>query len=207
VVREDGTGEPGPGAGAVDAGPGAAEAGASAAGGGPGAADSGSRGAGGGPGAAEAGASAAGGGPVSRALFRVARLHRMLAGQLLRRVGLYPGQELLMMHLWETGPQRQSELVAVLGSDSATITRMVRRLEGAGFVRTRPDPTDGRAVIVAPTPAGLALRGQVEDLWRELERLTTRGQDPDQAAATLRMLEALERGLHASAAEGGARQS
>ncbi|MBI0384032.1 MarR family transcriptional regulator, partial [Streptomyces albiflaviniger] len=47
---------------------------------------------------------AAGGGPVSHAIFRLARLHRMLAGQLLRRIGLHPGQELVMMHLWELGP-------------------------------------------------------------------------------------------------------
>ena len=41
-------------------------------------------------------------GPLSHAIFRLARVHRMLAGQLLRRCGLHPGQELLLMHLWET---------------------------------------------------------------------------------------------------------
>ena len=35
------------------------------------------------------------------AYLRVGRLHRMLVGQLLRRVGLHPGQELLMMQLWD----------------------------------------------------------------------------------------------------------
>jgi len=33
---------------------------------------------------------AAHGGPISHAIFRVARLHRMIAGNLLRRVGLHP---------------------------------------------------------------------------------------------------------------------
>lgn len=37
--------------------------------------------------------------PVSHAIFRVARLHKMLAGRLLRHVGLYPNQELVMMRL------------------------------------------------------------------------------------------------------------
>lgn len=137
-------------------------------------------------------------GPVSHAIFRVARLHRMLAGHLLRRVGLHPGQELLMMHLWESGPRRQTDLISVLGSDSATMTRTVQRLERAGFVRRRPCPDDRRAVIVEPTPAGLALREQVMRIWDELERLTTGGQDADGLLTTRRLLEDLERNLVAA---------
>ncbi|MEO8907688.1 MAG: MarR family winged helix-turn-helix transcriptional regulator, partial [Microbacteriaceae bacterium] len=71
----------------------------------------------------------AAGGPISHAIFRVARLHRMLAGSLLRKTGLYPGQELVMMHLWDRGEQRQVDLVKVLDSDAATMTRTIQRLE------------------------------------------------------------------------------
>lgn len=42
-------------------------------------------------------------GPVSHAVSRVARLHRIAAGKALKGVELYPGQELLMMHLWDRG--------------------------------------------------------------------------------------------------------
>ena len=136
-----------------------------------------------------------GAGPVSHAIYRLARLHRQLAGQLLRRAGLRPGQEQLMMHLWETGRQRQTDLIAVLGSDSATMTRAVQRLEKAGFVRRTPCVTDRRVVMVEPTPAGLALRERVEELWRVLEELTTRDYDREQAATALRVLEGLERNV------------
>ncbi|MEU6782629.1 MarR family transcriptional regulator [Nonomuraea angiospora] len=74
-------------------------------------------------------------GPLNHAIIRVARLHRMLAAQLLRRVGLHPSQELVMMQLWDRGPQRQTDLVRMLGSDTATMTRTIQRLEHAGFVR------------------------------------------------------------------------
>ena len=90
--------------------------------------------------------STASGGPVSHAIFRVARVHRMIAGQLLRRVGLHPGQELVMMQLWELGPQRQVDLIRLLDSDAATMTRTIRRLEHAGFVRRRPCIDDRRAM-------------------------------------------------------------
>ncbi|WP_367137543.1 MarR family winged helix-turn-helix transcriptional regulator [Saccharothrix sp. HUAS TT1] len=131
-------------------------------------------------------------GRVSHAIFRVARLHRMLAGQLLRQAGLHTGQELVMMHLWDCGPQRQADLCAVLGADSPTMTRTVQRLERAGFVRRSPDPTDGRAVLVEPTAASQALRHEVERMWGELEAATLGDLDDDQQAETLRVLGLLE---------------
>src|SRR6201998_4825361 len=105
------------------------------------------------------------GGPVSHAIFRVARLHKMIAGNLLRRVGLHPGQELVMMYLWELGPQRQADLIRLLDSDAATMTRTIRRLEHAGFVRRSPCADDKRAFMIEPTAAGGVLRLQVTQLW------------------------------------------
>jgi DNA-binding MarR family transcriptional regulator len=135
------------------------------------------------------------GGPVSHAIFRVARLHRMLAASLLRRTGLYPGQELVMMHLWDHGAQRQADLVKVIDSDAATMTRTVQRLERAGFVRRRPDPTDARAWLIEPTPASKHLRAEIDDIWRRLEELTVGSMTPAQQRAARSTLEALERNL------------
>ncbi|GAA1297138.1 MarR family winged helix-turn-helix transcriptional regulator [Saccharothrix xinjiangensis] len=132
------------------------------------------------------------GGRISHAIFRVARLHRMLAGQLFRQAGLHPGQELVMMHLWDFGPRRQSDLCHVLDADSATMTRTVQRLERAGFVRRTPDPNDGRATIVEPTVASQALRREVERLWRELEEATVDGMDERELAEAARVLGRVE---------------
>ncbi|MGW0085399.1 MarR family winged helix-turn-helix transcriptional regulator [Streptomyces sp. NPDC003393] len=134
-------------------------------------------------------------GPISHAIFRVARLHRMLAGALLRNVGLYPGQELVMMHLWETGPQRQTALAKVLDSDAATMTRTIQRLEKSGFVRRSPDPTDKRASLIEPTAASQVLRRQVEEVWGRLEQLTVGDAAPDQQAQILDHLLVVERNL------------
>lgn len=137
----------------------------------------------------------AAGGPISHAIFRVARLHRMLAGSLLRSTGLYPGQELVMMHLWDHGAQRQADLVEVLDSDAATMTRTVQRLERAGFVRRRSDPSDGRASLIEPTPASRSLRTRIDAIWRELEQETVGSLDARERQATLGALEALEANL------------
>jgi len=137
---------------------------------------------------------------VSHAIFRVARLHKLIAANLLRRTGLYPNQELVMMQLWNKGPQRQADLVKALGSDAASMTRTIQRLERAGFVRRSPSPGDRRATIVDSTTAGRALRAAVEDVWRQLEAMTIGELGDTEVAATLACLRALEDNLtHASA--------
>ncbi|GAA5016339.1 hypothetical protein GCM10023335_41930 [Streptomyces siamensis] len=140
-------------------------------------------------------------GAMTHAIFRVARLHRMLAGQLLRRVGLHTGQELVMMQLWDLGPQRQTDLVRLLGSDAATMTRTVKRLEHAGFVRRRPCETDKRATIIEPTAASLALRKEVEQVWAELEHSVVGDLGADEQDAMLGVLARIEDSLSRAAAQ------
>ncbi|MEV4611084.1 MarR family transcriptional regulator [Kitasatospora sp. NPDC049258] len=154
-----------------------------------------------GPGASVPVPAAAAGGPISHAIFRLARLHRMYAGQLLRRIGLHPGQELVMMHLWELGAQRQTDLVRLMDSDAATMTRTVQRLEQAGFVRRRPSPTDKRASLIEPTAASHALRREVEQSWSQLEDLVAAGLTAEERTAALETLERLEQNLVAASTE------
>ncbi|MGY0055712.1 MarR family winged helix-turn-helix transcriptional regulator [Streptomyces sp. LZ34] len=134
-------------------------------------------------------------GAINHAILRVARLHRMLAGQLLRRVGLHPGQELVMMQLWDRGPQRQTDLVRLLGSDAATMTRTIRRLENAGFVRRRSSTTDKRVTIIEPTAASNALRSEVEQLWMDLETSVAEGMTRAQQAEAIEVLSRIEESL------------
>ena len=52
------------------------------------------------------------------------------------------------------GPQRISELAALQGVAQPSMTVLVGSLEQAGLVARRPDPSDGRAVLVSLTPEG-----------------------------------------------------
>jgi DNA-binding MarR family transcriptional regulator len=128
-------------------------------------------------------------GPVSRALGRVARLHRAAAGELLRSTGLYPGQELLMMHLWEAGAVRQADLIDTLGVDPSTMTKMLQRLQRTGNVTRTTDPADRRAVLVEATDTSRALRPEIKAVWKTLEQRTVAGLDPAERAELQRLLE------------------
>ncbi|UQU68101.1 MarR family winged helix-turn-helix transcriptional regulator [Couchioplanes caeruleus] len=138
------------------------------------------------------------GGPISHAIARLARIHQLLAGRLLRELGLHPSQELLLMRLWESGPQRQADLAAELGTDSAGTTRIVQRLEAAGYVNRRPDPNDRRASLVVSTPAGDALRTSVECIWAQLEELTVGDMSPSEQEVALASLLRLEENVLAT---------
>ncbi|MFJ8164856.1 MarR family winged helix-turn-helix transcriptional regulator [Streptomyces sp. NPDC096136] len=139
-------------------------------------------------------------GPVSHAVSRVARLHRIAAGRLLRDLGLHPGQEFVMMHLWDNGPVRQSELIKSMGLDPSTVTKMLQRLEQAGHVRRGPDPADRRASLVEATESSRELLQQVREAWAELERQTLAGLDDAEGAELLRLLEKVEGSLCTRAA-------
>lgn len=135
------------------------------------------------------------GGPVSHAVSRVARLHRMAAGKLLKGAGLYPGQEFVMMHLWDAGPVRQSELIKAVELDPSTVTKMLQRLEQAGHVRRCPDPADRRAVLIEATADSCALHSAVEEAWTNLEEHTLHGLSTDERTELVRLLAKVEKNL------------
>ena len=128
-------------------------------------------------------------GPVSRALGQVARLHRATGGELLKSTGLYPGQELLMMHLLKAGAVRQADLIDTLGVDPSTMTKMLQRLQRTGNVTRRTDPADRRAVLVKATEASRALGPEIEVAWKTLEQRTVAGLDHAERAELQRLLE------------------
>lgn len=134
-------------------------------------------------------------GPVSHTVSRVARLHRIAAGKVLKGLGLYPGQEFVMMHLWEAGAVRQSELIRAVDLDPSTVTKMLQRLEQAGHVRRCPDPDDRRAVLVEATDASCGLLAEVEQAWGELEEQTLAGLDAGERGELARLLGRVEANL------------
>ncbi|MEV7138005.1 MarR family winged helix-turn-helix transcriptional regulator [Streptomyces tauricus] len=149
--------------------------------------------------------SAACGGEVSYAISRVARMHRAAAGRLLRGAGLYPGQEFVMMHLWDAGAVRQSELIKAVDLDPSTVTKMLQRLEQAGHVRRRPDPRDGRAVLVEATEDSCGLHDEVTRAWTGLEEHSLAGLSPDERAQLSGLLARVEANLCTETADCPAR--
>ena len=63
---------------------------------------------------------------------------------------------LLLRTVAELGPMRATALAASVHSDLSTVSRQTASLVAAGLLERRSDPADGRASVLALTPAGQA---------------------------------------------------
>ncbi|KPI08879.1 transcriptional regulator, MarR family [Actinobacteria bacterium OK074] len=70
------------------------------------------------------------------------------------------------------GPQSAARLADEIGIDRSGASRYADRLESAGLLKRGPDPTDGRATLLALTPKGrTAVAGLRTALTRHLAGL------------------------------------
>jgi MarR family transcriptional regulator, organic hydroperoxide resistance regulator len=134
-------------------------------------------------------------GELNVKLMRVARAHRTMAASLLSEVGLHPGQEALLMELWDQDGRTQANLAAALGVEPPTVTKMLQRMENAGLVDRRPDKNDRRAIRVHLTPKGRRLKSKVDKLWVELQDRTVEGLSDRQQSSLRSLLNSLETNL------------
>jgi DNA-binding MarR family transcriptional regulator len=89
----------------------------------------------------------------------------------------------------DPGGTRVTELAERGGMTRQMMGRLVKELEGLGYLRTRTDPADQRAVIVSLTGRGEELREAAAAAIRELEseyarKLDDRGLDRLRTALT-----------------------
>lgn len=145
----------------------------------------------------------AGAGPMSYAIFQLARAHRSYAATLLRAMDLHPGQELLLMHLFDRDGQSQSELLEGLGVDHSTISKALRRMQDAGLVIREPAAHDRRVMVVHLTDKGRAMREPVTALWQSLEQTSVRNLSQQQAESFVETAHAITEAIGSRVLPGG----
>lgn len=115
-------------------------------------------------------------------LANICHLHRARAHQLLEEIGLYRGQTPVLRALWETEGLTQTELVARMKITPATMTKMLQRMEKAGFIYRKPDAADQRVSRVYLTEAGRAIQHEVEAVWLRMNAETFANFTPEENA-------------------------
>jgi DNA-binding MarR family transcriptional regulator len=139
--------------------------------------------------------SAARDGRLSYAIFQLSRAHRGHAAAMLRAMNLHPGQELLLMQLFDRDGQTQSELLESVGLDHSTVSKSLRRMQEAGLLTREPAEHDRRVMVVRLTDAGRALREPIAAMWRRLEEISVRDLTEDQIEAFTASAYAIERSV------------
>ncbi len=121
-------------------------------------------------------------------LAQVCHLHYSRVRTLAEAIGLHRGQPPVLQALWDQEGLTHTNLAQRLRVTPATITKMLQRMEAAGFVVSRPDAEDQRVSRVYLTEAGRAIETKVETVRQAMDRETFDGLTPKERAALRRFL-------------------
>lgn len=102
-------------------------------------------------------------------LVHVCKAHRGALADALAEVSLYPGQEMILIQLWEEDGLNQSQLIGDCRVEAPTLTKALHRMEKAGLVERRRDSQDARVSRVYLTKRGRSLQESVSRCWAEVE--------------------------------------
>jgi DNA-binding MarR family transcriptional regulator len=125
---------------------------------------------------------------IDMLFVQVCRLHYGRARTLLEEIGLYRGQPPLLRFLREQDGLAQTDLATRLQLTPATVTKMIQRMEKAGFVQRRPDATDQRVSRVYLTEAGRAIQTEVDRVLQTIEADAFAGFTLDERVVLRRLL-------------------
>ena len=107
------------------------------------------------------------------------------------RLGLHVSDLRCLNILLEAGSIPAGEIGERTGLTTGAVTRMVDRLERAGYVHREPDPTDRRRVIVSPVAERMATIAPMYAGMAQAWAGAMSGYDDDQLAVILALFDAL----------------
>jgi len=105
-------------------------------------------------------------------LMQVTKAHHDRARELLSPLGLYNGQEQILLHIQHEDGQSQTALAEKLCIQPATLTKSLNRMEKSGLSKRLPSPIDRRITQVHMTERGQDLCSSVNVVWQNLDRET-----------------------------------
>lgn len=115
---------------------------------------------------------------MGRLLISVCRLHHTRADQAMERIGLYRGQAVLLIILSYGDGRTHSEIANKLEISPAAATKVIKRMEQAGYVRRQADPDDERISRVYLCDEGRALIAEINRVFGALDQAMLDGIPP-----------------------------
>lgn len=134
---------------------------------------------------------------------RTDRLLRTHFSQLMRqsRLDLSPEQWFILNRLYHSGPLSQIELSDRTFKDRANITRLVERLEAAGWIEREQDADDRRKQLASITRAGKKIVETLNPAILAARKRVYRNLTPADFAALKRIAAILEENIAAESFE------
>lgn len=131
----------------------------------------------------------------------VSRLMRRRFDERARALGATRTQWKALAHVSQNEGLHQGALAELLEVEPITLTRMVDRLESAGLVERRRDPTDRRAWQLFLTDKSHPVLARMHDVAGELTDTALAGVSADDLAHLTATLNLIRANLHAPATQ------
>ncbi len=93
----------------------------------------------------------------------IKRLRARLREETANATGLTSSQLVVLERILTRGPLTAASIAAAEHVSPQAVAQSLAGLKGAGLVRAKPDPTDGRKSLLEATAAGRRLREQLMD--------------------------------------------
>ena len=125
---------------------------------------------------------------LPHAVVRAFRVVNRASNRAFDPLGISAEQAHVLSILWALGPLTMGALQRELALSSPTLTGAIDRMEAIGLVRRVPNPDDGRAWLLEPTPAAGQKRSKIESTADELARTCFAGLTDAERRELLRLL-------------------
>lgn len=134
-------------------------------------------------------------GTVNQLSRTLASANRFLVEQLEQQGlrGIAPSHGDIFVQLFAQGELPMCELAQRIGRDPSTVTALVKKLAGCGYVTTSKLPEDKRVTLVTLTEQGRRLQPAFESISSALRDAQRIGLDDDDVATLDRVLRTMQK--------------
>jgi len=134
--------------------------------------------------------------PIEKAIINLITSYKNHITTQMRPLGLYPGQDMILLELLKNDGVSQNLLVTTLCVDHSTIAKSVSRMIKNDLIKTEKSTKDKRVTLVSLTDHGRDIAQQVEQIWINSERNATLGLSSEEQRLFVEMIDHITKNLN-----------
>lgn len=134
--------------------------------------------------------------PIEKAIINLITSYKNLISKKMRPLGLYPGQDMILLELLKQDGISQNKLVVELCVDHSTIAKSINRMVKSDLVKTVKSTKDKRVTLVSLTTKGRKMAQQVEAIWLESEQNATSGLSSEEQQLFIELINQITKNLN-----------
>lgn len=134
---------------------------------------------------------------------RIAILASLLKRQIFRVIAennlkITPDQWVIMYYLWQENGLSVGEIAKRSKKDFANVTRIIDKLEKAGFVRKEKSEKDSRSSIIFILPEANEIKDDIQNCWKQSMDIALEGIDESEQQQLLALITRIENNILAT---------